>query len=96
MPIKRVAHHTNMTMRSVKMQAIGWTASTIVALDLEMAKEEGFIASSADIICPSTEVILQPPAEYRVMFYAFFLCGFSLPAQKFLCGLLFIYGVQLH
>jgi hypothetical protein len=30
------------------------------------------------------------------MFVAFLLCGLSLPAHKFLCGLLFIYGVQLH
>jgi hypothetical protein len=30
------------------------------------------------------------------MFLAFLLCGFSLPAQEFLCGLLFVYDVQLH
>jgi hypothetical protein len=30
------------------------------------------------------------------MFLAFLLCGLSLPAHKFLCGLLFVYGVQLH
>jgi hypothetical protein len=28
-----------------------------------------------------------------VMFLAFLLHGFSLPTHKFLCGLLFIYGV---
>jgi hypothetical protein len=28
-----------------------------------------------------------------VMFLAFLLCGFSLPAHNFLCGLLFVYGV---
>jgi hypothetical protein len=57
MPIKRVAHCAKMTKRSAKMQAVGWTASTIATLDLEKAKEEGFIASSADIIFLSTEVI---------------------------------------
>jgi hypothetical protein len=30
------------------------------------------------------------------MFLAFLLRGFSLPAHEFLCGLLFMYGVQLH
>jgi hypothetical protein len=30
------------------------------------------------------------------MFLAFLLRGLSLPAHKFLCGLLFVYGVQLH
>jgi hypothetical protein len=31
-----------------------------------------------------------------VIFLAFLLCGLSLPAHEFLCGLLFVYGVQLH
>jgi hypothetical protein len=30
------------------------------------------------------------------MFFAFLLRGLSLPAHEFLCGLLFVYGVQLH
>jgi hypothetical protein len=30
------------------------------------------------------------------MFLAFLLRGLSLPAHEFLCGLLFVYGVQLH
>jgi hypothetical protein len=30
------------------------------------------------------------------MFLAFILHGLSLPAQEFLCGLLFVYGLQLH
>jgi hypothetical protein len=30
------------------------------------------------------------------MFLAFLLCGLSLPAHKFLRGLLFVYGMQLH
>jgi hypothetical protein len=31
-----------------------------------------------------------------VMFLSFLLCGFSLPAHKFLHGLLFVYDLQLH
>jgi hypothetical protein len=30
------------------------------------------------------------------MFLAFLLCGLSFPAHKFLCGLLFVNGVQLY
>jgi hypothetical protein len=59
-------------------------------------KKEGFLAESAEIIFPSTEVIPAPPPGFRVMFLALLLSGFSLPAHKFLRGLLFVYGVQLH
>jgi hypothetical protein len=31
-----------------------------------------------------------------VIFLAFLLCGLSFPAHKFLRGILFVYGVQLH
>jgi hypothetical protein len=59
-------------------------------------KKEGFLAASSKVIIPSTEVIPAPPPGFWVMFLAFLLCGFSLPAHKFMCGLLFIYGVELH
>jgi hypothetical protein len=59
-------------------------------------REEGFQAESADVRFPSTEIIPAPPEGYRVMFLAFLLRGFSFPAHKFLRGLIFVYGVQLH
>jgi hypothetical protein len=74
-------------------QAVGWTASWISEAGLEKAKEEGFLAASAEIAFPSTKVVPQPQQGYRVMFLAFLLRGFSLPAHEFLHGLLFIYGV---
>jgi hypothetical protein len=37
-----------------------------------------------------------PTSGFRVMFLAFLLRGLSFPAHKFLRGLLFVYGVQLH
>jgi hypothetical protein len=46
-----------------------------------------------EIIFPSTEVIPAPPPGFQVMFLAFLLRGFSLPAHEFLCGLLFVYGM---
>jgi hypothetical protein len=60
-----------------------------VEADLKKVKKEGFSAESA-------EVIPAPPSGFWVMFLAFILRGFSLPAHKFLRGLLFVYGMQLH
>jgi hypothetical protein len=50
----------------------------------------------AETIFPCTEIIPQSPEGYWVMFLAFLLRGFSLPAHEFLPGLLFMYGMQLH
>jgi hypothetical protein len=49
-----------------------------------------------EIVFPSNEHIPAPPPGFRVMFLSFLLRGFSLPAHKFLRGLLFVYGMQLH
>jgi hypothetical protein len=64
--------------------------------EVEKARADGFIAAQDSIKFPSTERIPEPPSGYRVMFLAFLLRGFSLPAHEFLRGLLFVYGVQLH
>jgi hypothetical protein len=85
-----------MAKKGAKKQATGWTATALVEADLKKVKKEGFLAESAEIIFPSTEVIPTPPLGFRVMFLAFLLRGFSLPSHEFLCGLLFMYGVQLH
>jgi hypothetical protein len=77
-------------------QVVGRTASTLTDGDLAKARKEGFLAESAEVVFPSTEVIPTPQPRFRVMFLAFLLHGLSLPAHKFLCGLLFIYSVQLH
>jgi hypothetical protein len=80
----------------VKKQAVGWTASTLTDTDLAKARKEGFLAESAEVVFPSTEIIPKPQPGFWVMFLAFLLRSLSLPAHEFLCGLLFIYGVQLH
>jgi hypothetical protein len=56
----------------------------------------GFLAASAEVTFPSTKVVPQPQPGYQMMFLAFLLHGLSLPTHGFLCGLLFVYGVQLH
>jgi hypothetical protein len=87
-----------MVKKSAKKQAVGWTASSLTDMDPAKAKEEGFLATSAEVALPSTEVIPLSQLGFRVMFLAFLLHGLSLslPAHKFLRGLLFIYGVHLH
>jgi hypothetical protein len=64
--------------------------------DLTKAQKEGLITEGDQVIFASTECIPMPPSGYRVMFLAFLLCGLSFPAHEFLCGLLFVYSVQLH
>jgi hypothetical protein len=64
--------------------------------DLLKAQREGFLIEGEQVVFPNTERIPKPPSGYRVMFLAFLLRGLSLPAHEFLCGLLFVYGVQLH
>jgi hypothetical protein len=63
---------------------------------MDKAKADGLFSNKDSIIFPSTERIPKPPSGYRVMFLAFLLHGLSLPAHEFLCGLLYVYGVQLH
>jgi hypothetical protein len=85
-----------MTKKGAKKQALGWIPSSFDEVDLKKAKREGFLSKSMKIIFHNTEAIPSPPAVFRVMFFAFLLRVFSLPAHEFLCGLLFVYGVQLH
>jgi hypothetical protein len=82
-----------MAKLSNKKHAAGYTASKISDLDL---KKDRFLTQSAEIIFPSDEVIPCPPEGFRVIFLAFLLCGLSLHVHKFLRGILFVYGVQLH
>jgi hypothetical protein len=73
-----------------------WVPSEFKQTDLTKARADGLIADDDQVIFPSTERIPKPPSDFRVMFFAFLLCGLSFPAHEFLRGLLFVYGVQLH
>jgi hypothetical protein len=84
MPFKRLAHCKRIAKKDVKKQAMGWTAFTEVIL--KKVKKQGFLAESAEVIFPSTEVIPTPSLGFRVMFLAFLLRGFSVLAHEFLCG----------
>jgi hypothetical protein len=96
MPTKKVAHKEKMMKRKSGSMATKWVFSEFKESDLNKAQREGFLVRAAPIVFPGTERIPKPPSGYRVIFLAFFLRGLSLPAHKFLHGLLFVYGVQLH
>jgi hypothetical protein len=94
--MKKVAHKEKMTKKKSSSATTRWVPSKFEESDLNKAKKEGFLAGAAPIVFPGTERIPKPPSSYRVMFLAFLLRGLSLPAHEFHCGLLFVYGVQLH
>jgi hypothetical protein len=85
-----------MAKKGTKKLALKWVPSSFDEADLKKAKKEGFRPATAPVIFPGDEIVLKPLAGYWVMFLAFLLRGLSLPAHEFLCGLLFVYGVQLH
>jgi hypothetical protein len=85
-----------MTKKKSGGAATSWVPSEFEESDLAKAQREGFLAGAAPVVFPGTERIPKPPSGYRVMFLAFLLRGFSLPAHEFLRGLFFVYGMQLH
>jgi hypothetical protein len=85
-----------MAKKKITNTSTSWVPLEFKQSDLTKAQENGSIAGGDQVIFPSTERIPKPPSGYRVMFLAFLLRGLSFPAHKFLRGLLFVYGVQLH
>jgi hypothetical protein len=96
MSIKKVVHRATMVKKGGNKMALKWVPSTFEESDLKKAKNDGFLPEAAQIIFPSEEHVPSSPEGYRVMFLSFLLRGLSLPAHKFLRGLLFVYDVQLH
>jgi hypothetical protein len=96
MRIKSLAHKNQIGNKKITNSSTSWVLSEFSQTDLTKAQKDGLIAEGDQIVFPSTERIPKPPSGYRVMFLAFLLRGVSFPAHEFLCGLLFVYGVQLH
>jgi hypothetical protein len=42
-----------MAKKFVKKQVVGWTASTLTETDLAKAREEGFLAATAEVVFPA-------------------------------------------
>src|SRR4051812_12894261 len=75
----------------------GWRRSETRESDLRKLRKRGLIPQDREAVrLPGNKVIPRPPAGYRVMFLAFVIRGVSFPVHNFLCGLLFLYGIQLH
>jgi hypothetical protein len=85
-----------MGKKKITNASTNWVPSEFKQSDLTKAQEHGFLTGGDQVIFPSTERIPKPPSGYRVMFLTFLLRALSFPAHEFLCGLLFVYGVQLH
>jgi hypothetical protein len=85
-----------MVKKGGNKMALKWVPSMFEESDLKKAKKDGFLPEAAPIIFPGEERVPSPPEGYRVMFLSFLLRGLSLTAHKFLCGLLFVYDIQLH
>jgi hypothetical protein len=96
MRVKTLAHKNQMGKSKTTNSSTSWVPSEFGQTDLTKARKEVLITEGDQVVFPSTERIPKTPSGYRVMFFAFLLCGLSFPAHEFLRGLLFAYGVQLH
>jgi hypothetical protein len=96
MRVKSLAHKNKMGKGKTINSSTSWVPSKFTQVDLAKAQKDGLITEGDQVVFPSTDRIPKPPSGYRVMFLAFLLRGLSFPAHEFLCGLLFVYGVQLH
>jgi hypothetical protein len=96
MRVKTLAQKNKMGKSNTTNASTSWVPSDFKQKDLTKAQADGLISDDDQVILPSIERIPKPPSGFRVMFLAFLLHGLSFPAHKFLRGLLFMYGVQLH
>jgi hypothetical protein len=80
-----------------KMKAEGWARSGFSDVDLNKLKKVGLLLKVADLVIPGDKIIPCPDDGFWILFLSFIYCGLSLsPRHEFLCGLLFVYGMQLH
>jgi hypothetical protein len=96
MRVNHLAQKNKMAKEKTVNAVTSWVPSVFAQKDLAKARADGLISDDDEVIFPITERIPKPRNGFRVMFFAFLLRGLSLPAHEFLCGLLFVYGVQLH
>jgi hypothetical protein len=96
MRVKHLAVKNNMAKGKATSSATSWVPSAVTQKELDKAKTDGLVSSNDSIKFLSTKQIPKPPSGYRVVFLSFLLHGLSLPAHEFLCGILYVYGVQLH
>jgi hypothetical protein len=96
MRVMHLAQKNKMTNGKTVNAATSWVPSVFTQKDLDKAQADGLISDDDQVIFSSTKQIPKPNSSFQVMFFAFLLRGLSLPTHEFLCGLLFVYGVQLY
>jgi hypothetical protein len=75
-----------------------WARSTVSREQLLRLVEAGQLpplTEAVEWIIPTDEFVPRPPRGYVVSFMAFHERGFSVPAVRFIRGVLFTYGLQL-
>jgi hypothetical protein len=79
-----------------------WPRSTVTAFALHELENGGQLAPNADgqrpawIVPPAADREPNPPFGYVVSFVRFHERGFAAPASRFMRGLCYHYGVELH
>jgi hypothetical protein len=84
------------------MDPLSWSRSTVTAFALNELVNGGQLAPNvtgspqAWIIPPAMDREPNPPYDYVVNFIRHHERGFAAPASRFMCGLCYHYGVELH
>jgi hypothetical protein len=84
------------------LDPLPWPRSTVTRLTLSELVNAGQLAENVDgqptawIVPPSMDREYNPPRGYVVSFICFHERGFAAPASRFMRGLCYHYGVELH
>jgi hypothetical protein len=76
-----------------------WARSNVSRDQLLRLDEVGQLpplTEAVEWIVPTDESMPRPPSGYMVSFVAFHERGFSVPASRFIRGVLFAYGLQVQ
>jgi hypothetical protein len=97
--LPRTKHCSNIASgtreRVEKEKIFEWERSKISAQDRRMLKSLALFKNEA-MRMPRDECTHHNAEGFRVIFTDFLVRGLSVPVHEFLCGLLFIYGIQIY
>jgi hypothetical protein len=85
--------------RDFAVMMSNWTRSKVSHEQLLRLIEAGQLpplTEAVEWIVPADESVPRPPSGYVVAFMVFHEHGFSVPAGRFIRGVLFAYGLQLQ
>jgi hypothetical protein len=86
----------------VVLDPLSWPRSTVTALALHELEHSGQLVPNMDgqppvwIVPPTADREPRPPPGYVVNFIRFHEQGFAAPVSRFMRGLCYHYGVELH